>query len=157
MHIIIPKKKSKRVESFNDIKKETEALQAFLENGNFSPRGAIEKQAFALHHSQVDPEPFNFFVIKREVVKAKPNEIVVIVNPEIIEKDKSTRIWVKEGCCSFPFRPDKRVQRCEKIKVKFQIPNEKGGMIDHEEELIGFMAFIFQHEIEHAQGRHIYM
>ena len=119
------------------------------------PAGVIDKTSIALHHSQVDPEPFNFFVIKRAVVKAKPNEIVVVVNPKILERSPE-KDFVLEGCISFPFRPDKRVKRNRRVKVSYQIPDDKGELVTKEEWVEGLMAYVFQHECQHSHGQNIY-
>lgn len=156
MQVIVPKKKSKIVNSLSEIKLIAEKMQVALEHQDFFPQSKIEKVSFAIHHSQVDPEPFNFFVIRREAVNAKPNEIVIIANPEIVEKDKTTKRLVREGCLSFPFRQDRVVNRCMKIKVKYQVPNEKGELETREHDVYDMLACIFQHEIEHAHGKNIY-
>lgn len=151
----IPDKISKKVESFSQIKKLSERLQEMLEKNDF---GIFQnnKTSFALHHSQIDADAFNFFVIKRDLVKAKPNEIVVIINPEIIDTYEGKKVISIEGCLSFPFRRDKEVKRYPHIKVRFQVPDDKEELIEKELEVRDFMAFIFQHEIEHGKGRHIY-
>lgn len=153
--IIIPKKLSKKVDSPEEIKDEAPKLQALLESEAWAP-GPFKKKSIALHHSQVHPEPFNFFVIKRDIVSAKSNEIVAIINPQIIEKDKSSLITSLEGCISFPFRHDIKVKRYNRIRVRWDTVTEDGKLKQNEAWVEGLMARIFQHEIEHAKGSHIY-
>lgn len=156
MKIVIPKKASTPVEHFDDIKRIASDMQSALENEEFE-RGPWKKGSIALHHSQVDlDDPKNFFVIKRAIVRAKSNEVVVVVNPKITDKDKDSKILSKEGCISFPFRPDKHIHRYNRIEVEYDTPNEKGELVKRKEWMQGFMAHIFQHEIQHAQGGHIY-
>lgn len=158
MYTIVPKKPSKRVENFSQISYEAEEMQYFLEKGKHAPGRAEIKTAFALHHSQVNPEPFNFFVLKQSLVGARNTDVCVIVNPEITWKNlQKKKIISREGCMSFPFRHDKDVSRYSEIKVRYQVPNVSGGLIEREEILTGFMALVFQHEIQHAHGQHIYL
>jgi peptide deformylase len=97
----------------------------------------------ALAHCQVDQDdPLRFFVLKTGDV---------IINPKIL--DKSDRVTNIEGCLNFPFRDDKKISRYNKIKVCYT-KNNKSELI--EQELEGIMAFIFQHEIEHFNGKTIY-
>lgn len=152
-----PKKKSKPVLEFETIAKEAAAMMRLLQTYR-SPAGKGPDQHFALHHSQYSSHPYNFFVINNWVVGAQVNEVVVIVNPEIIEKDPTSRRKVREGCMSFPFRHGVEVNRYNKIKVRYQVPSEDGKkLLTKEEEMTGFMAQIFQHEIQHANGGHIYI
>lgn len=152
---VIPKVPSRPVVSYKDVADVAAAMQALLERG--VPGGSkLKKRAVALHHSQVEAdEPYNFFVVRRDVMRAKGNEIVVVVNPRIIgfSTDRSTKL---EGCLSFPFRPDKKVLRHEAVRVIYEMPDEDGDLVAKEEEVDGLMAQVFQHEAEHAQGRHIY-
>lgn len=112
----------------------------------------------AIHHSQFSSQPYNFFVINSWVVGAKDRETVVVVNPKIISKDKTTKETVREACMSFPFRNGVKVTRYSKIKVSYQFPVDDGEKLEQkEEEVEGLMAYIFQHEMEHARGTHIYV
>lgn len=155
--IKVPKKKSKEVLEFATIAKEAAAMMRLLQTYR-SPAGKGPDQHFALHHSQFSSNPYNFFVINNWVVGAPANEVCVVVNPKIIEKDKDSKMQVREGCMSFPFRHGIKVNRYNKIKVKYQVPSPDGKkLLDKEEEMTGTMAQIFQHEIQHANGQHIYI
>ncbi len=96
----------------------------------------------ALAHCQVDHDnPLRFFVFKSGEV---------IINPKILDED-----WLvksKEGCLSYPFRDEKIVKRYNHICVKYL--NSKGIEIVTNEN--GKRAFIFQHEIDHFNGKAIY-
>lgn len=156
MKIVVPKKPSRKVEDSYAIVEIARELQEYLESGDFK-MGPRDKTSVALHHSQVEAEdPLNFFVIKREIVGAKNNEIVAIINPEIIEKDLDSITTSVEGCISFQFRPDKKVKRYNRIKVRYDVPDTIGSFETKEEWVEGFKAMIFQHECQHAKGHHIY-
>lgn len=89
------------------------------------------------------------------IMCSKPNERypdaplmkpTAIINPEIITTStKMTSDW--EGCLSVPSMRG-FVPRYQKIKVKYF---DKDGK-EHVEELQGFIARIFQHEIDHLDG-----
>lgn len=157
MKIITPKKRSVDVEHFEEIRTTAGHMQSFLESGE-PGRTGFRKSSIALHHSQVDPDPANFFVIRRDVVGAKDNEICVVINPKIVELDKASKYTHLEGCLSFPFRHDKKVSRYGRVKVWYQTPdqNSETSFKDQEIWVEGFMAAIFQHECEHAKGNNIY-
>jgi peptide deformylase len=70
---------------------------------------------------------------------------VVIINPEIVEKEGSQT--GEEGCLSIPgFREP--VTRANRVKVRAQ--NENGECIELEGEEL--LARAFQHEIDHLNG-----
>ena len=77
--------------------------------------------------------------------KDEPNELMVLINPEIIEADGV--IVNEEGCLSvIEYRAD--VKRAERVTVK---------AIDREENQItikkeGLGAIVLQHEIDHLNG-----
>lgn len=81
-----------------------------------------------------------FFVCEAE------GKVKKIINPEIVEAGEE-EVEMEEGCLSIP-GIYKRVKRPEKIKVKYL--NEKGETV--EEELDGFWARVFQHELDHLDG-----
>lgn len=60
-----------------------------------------------------------------------------------------------EGCMSFPHRRGKRVNRYNKIKVRYQI---KGafGLKKVTKWLEGLPSQVFQHEFDHTQGQNIF-
>lgn len=154
---VVPKKRSIFVRNFAQIEDEVRDLHEYLIKYK-CPSGNKEKIFYAIHHSQVSPEPFNFFVVNPSILGAPNGQIVVVINPKIISKDRDSRRSSREGCMSFPFRPDTQVYRYDKIKVEYQIPDPKGEkLLTKTEEVVGLMAHIFQHEIEHSQGRHIYL
>lgn len=91
-------------------------------------------------------------VPKREVVTKNGSVDSKVV---VTESDVNNKIQVSEGCMSFPHRTPKNVERFYRIKVKYQV---KGffGLKTITEWVEGLKAHIFQHEIDHAQGKNIY-
>ena len=78
---------------------------------------------------------------------AEPNPIVAI-NPVITPVDDPSMVEDEEGCLSVP-DIYARVNRPEFIKLEYT--NEKGEYVVHEK-LGGYIARIFQHEIDHLNG-----
>jgi len=102
--------------------------------------------AIAISHCQVDHEnPERFFVLANGSV---------VINPKII--DRQALITRKEGCYSHAFREEKKVNRYDWIKVKYKTLDDNGKTHKKEETLTGLMAHVFQHEIDHFNGKSIY-
>ena len=99
--------------------------------------------AIGLASNQVG-EPCRIIIFDTSA-KDEPNELVVLINPEIIEADGV--IVNEEGCLSvIDYRAD--VKRAERVTVK---------AIDREENTItikkeGLGAIVLQHEIDHLNG-----
>lgn len=79
--------------------------------------------------------------------KGKIGDLRLFINPEIVWKSEEQEEWY-EGCFSTS-RVCGIVQRPLKIRVRYQDRNGKF----HEEEYSGYTARIFQHEIDHLDGR----
>lgn len=153
--LIVPRKKALPVEKLSQIKeliKETHEVLTTYKH----PKG-LPKVYVALHHAQICADPYNFFIINPAVIGAKKEDIIAIINPKILTRYKETKGYGREGCMSFPFRSDVKVGRYDKIRVSYQKPNKLGlKLIDVEEDVEGFLAHVFQHEIEHTNGTHVY-
>jgi peptide deformylase len=82
---------------------------------------------------------------KRIFVMGNQDKLFACINPEIL--DASGNVMDQEGCLSFP---DLwlNVRRAETIKVRYY--NANGGEI--ETEFTGFIARVFQHELDHLNG-----
>lgn len=148
MKIIVPHKNpSALVKSWGQIKKDAKAIDQMMKDADYSGKW---KDAYAIQHAQVAEHPFNFFVINPKILEFKHS---VIINPRIVGKDD--KMMKREACMSYPFRNTVRVRRYAKIKVEFQV---KGllGLKEKVEDLEGFIAEVFQHEIDHAHSRYIY-
>lgn len=77
--------------------------------------------------------------------KKNPDEKIVLINPEIIERDGKQ--FEEEGCLSLPEIREK-VRRAARVKVKAQDVQGKYFEIEGEE----LLARAFQHEIDHLDG-----
>lgn len=71
----------------------------------------------------------------------------VYLNPEIIEYSEEKQPCL-EGCLSIPKRRDTTYTRSETIVIKYDRLDKK----QVQEEVSGFTAVIFQHEIDHLNG-----
>jgi peptide deformylase len=70
-----------------------------------------------------------------------------VFNPVIIQKSDE-EVLMQEGCLSFPFVFLKK-KRARKVTIKFE--DEKGDLM--EASLDGVFSRIFQHELEHMEGK----
>jgi len=71
---------------------------------------------------------------------------VVLINPVIYQEDDNRSMG--EGCLSFP-GVFQNVNRFNKIKCRYL--DEVGG--SHDQEFVGVVAQVVQHEIDHLDGR----
>jgi len=72
----------------------------------------------------------------------------VFINPELVSTG-GARIPMKEGCLSVPGFSE-MIQRWTEVTVNYQ----DEGLVRHEgEKLEGFAAHVFQHELEHLDGK----
>ena len=77
--------------------------------------------------------------------KKNPDEKVVLINPEIIEREGEQ--YEEEGCLSLPEIREK-VKRAARVKVRAQNTDGEWFEIEGEE----LLARAFQHEIDHLDG-----
>lgn len=85
-------------------------------------------------------------VAKKIIVIDSHSEKIVLINPEILEKEGS--VINEEGCLSFPGIFEK-VDSPEKLRVKF----DDATGASHEVYVEGFLACVFSHEIDHLNGK----
>ena len=97
--------------------------------GIAAPQIGINKNLIWVQRFDKTDEPFEFYI-----------------NPKIIWRSKLTRLGT-EGCLSIPDRREE-VQRSYAIRLQYW--NAKGDII--EENIEGFTAVIFQHEVDHLYG-----
>ena len=79
-------------------------------------------------------------------VSREQNELCVLINPEIIEKQGEETM--EEGCLSVPGVYES-VSRAEKVKVRAL--NRDGQPFEREAD--GLLAVCIQHEIDHLDGK----
>lgn len=97
--------------------------------GIAAPQVGINRNLIWVQRFDKPGEPFEFYI-----------------NPRIIWQSHLTRSGV-EGCLSIPDRKEE-IQRSYAIRLQYQ---NKGGEII-EENIEGFTAVIFQHEVDHLSG-----
>ena len=78
------------------------------------------------------------------------NKPIVVFNPYIVEYSDETT-YIKEGCLSYPGLII-AIQRAESVKVEFDVKDSssKGAVFN------GLSSKIFQHEMDHMQGREFF-
>jgi peptide deformylase len=97
--------------------------------GIAAPQVGINKNLIWVQRFDKPNEPFEFFI-----------------NPKIIWRSKLTRLGA-EGCLSIP---DRREDVERSYAIRLQYWDKKGNII--EENIEGFTAVIFQHEVDHLYG-----
>ncbi len=139
--IVHPHKiQAKKVDSFNQIKDEIPLLEALIKRIN--QHGHHGLGMLALAQPQVYNEwPLTYFMDR---------DFKVYINPRILEESEPTKSY--EQCLSYPFRGKKKLKRFYKIKVEFWDHKMK----KYTEEVTGLRAAVFQHEIDHFNGKTIY-
>ena len=80
-------------------------------------------------------------------VSENREEQLVIINPEMLEKDGETGI--EEGCLSIP-EQRALVPRAEKVKIRAL---DRDGKLFELEEADGLLAICIQHEMDHLVGK----
>jgi peptide deformylase len=141
------------------IKEAKEILDAIKSREIFTP-GSKWNDCYAVAQPQISKKPLRYFVINPERIETvKDFEGTIIINPKLISKDRLTRTMFKEGCLSFPFRPVKKTKRFLTIEVEYDIINNNYSPIltkKIKKQLTGLTACIFQHELQHLNGKNIY-
>ena len=112
-------------------------------------------EAIAIHHAQVSEKPCAFFAVNAKYVESFELTRRLIINPRIVSVDQRSVVYLKEACMSFPYRAGKHVLRYGRITVEYHIPII-GELEKLVEECAGLKAIVFQHEIDHQQGKNIY-
>ncbi|HSX47600.1 MAG TPA: peptide deformylase [Patescibacteria group bacterium] len=99
----------------------------------------------ALAAVQID-KLYKIIVVKNNYEDKEDHKFTAFINPEIVKKE-GAEIEDFEGCLSVPNIYGK-VSRFPKVKIKAQDENGQEFRVTAD----GFMARIFQHEIDHCQG-----
>ncbi len=100
----------------------------------------------ALAAIQID-QPYKIIIIRNDFNKKEDKTFSIFINP-IITKFEGNQIEDYEGCLSVPEIYGK-VSRYDKVYVSAIDQNAKPIKITAE----GFLARIFQHEIDHTKGK----
>lgn len=99
----------------------------------------------ALAAIQID-QPYKIIVVRNNYEDKKDRTFTVFINPEITKKE-GEQLLDYEGCLSVPNIYGK-VKRYSKVRVKALDINGKPFRVT----VSGFLARIFQHEIDHTNG-----
>lgn len=124
----------------------------------------VFQDVYALAHSQVvKKNPLRFFILNQfrsrlQLELGEPDTI--IINPKII-RHTNVAVEKAEGCVTFPYHGNVVKQRYHKIEAEYQTYEVQidGKMIVSAPKVValsGLMAQIFQHEIDHFDGKYIY-
>lgn len=112
--------------------------------GLAAPQVKIGQQLIVVEHSENDEEDED--AEEAESKPPKPKKLFVMINPEIVKASEEKVIGV-EGCLSIPGLQGE-VERNEAIQVKGLNRYGKPQKL----KVGGWMARIFQHEIDHLNG-----
>jgi peptide deformylase len=107
--------------------------------GLAAPQVNVLQQLAVIEYSEDEDD-------EEEDAKPKPKKLYVIINPEII-KASEEKVMGVEGCLSIPGLIGK-VERHQAIQVKAL--NRHGSPVKLKVD--GWLARIFQHEIDHLNG-----
>lgn len=98
--------------------------------GIAAPQVGVLRRVVAVQRFDKEGEPFEFFL-----------------NPQIVERSSNTQFG-GEGCLSVPDLSG-NVERAEWIVLRYR----DEAWREHQEMIKGFTAVIFQHEVDHLDGR----
>lgn len=121
---------------------------------------------YAISHVQVErSDPMRFFVLNNMMEDSKRVKGIVVINP-VMTRHSNMKCESKEGCMSFSNIPMTTVERWTKCEVEyspleFREDKENKRMVPligkrQTINLSGRLAKIFQHEIDHLNGKNIY-
>jgi peptide deformylase len=78
----------------------------------------------------------------------------IILNPVIVRASDAT-VPSKEGCMTYPDKEHLVRDRYKAIEVEYQV--FKGKKMERKRKLVtGFLAIVYQHEIDHLNGVYCY-
>lgn len=162
MEIIKPEqlKKARNVtdQDIPRVLKEAEEITRMIEAKNF---GGLHKEAVAIAANQVvADDPLNYFVLDKKITGMGSH---IIVNPKIVSRELNTLCDSKEGCMTYPWKKEKRVDRYLAIRVEYQlikrtlISGFSRTLVTERRKMGGMPAIVFQHEVQHlTDGKTIF-
>lgn len=121
--------------AFNFMQPETDPIELY----NILGHNLIRYNGLGLSSNQLG--------IKARCFVMRAQEIIPVFNPKIVSASKET-VVMKEGCLSFP-NLALSIERSRQIKVRFADPKGEAKTVD----LMGLSARIFQHELDHLDGK----
>ena len=103
------------------------------------------RNCVGIAHPQVDgDDPLAFFITQEELV----------INPKILLRSTGSHIS-NEGCMTYPGRPHLDKRRHNKLLVTYETI-EFGKHESKRRFVFGHEADIFQHEVDHLEGKYCY-
>lgn len=106
-----------------------------------------------INHNGIGLAANQIGVLKRIItirLDLKKQEFLALINPKITKKSKETSL-LEEGCLSFP-NIFIEIRRPKKIEVEARMSNGEKVKFDAD----GVLSHVFQHEIDHLDGRPFY-
>ena len=152
-YIIFPHPKSvaESVTSWKEVEADALFMVRRIQNDEYANR--LWPKAYAMAHTQVSNTPKNFFVVNRTSEKIKKLfKYDIIVNPKILGGSMSFTEY-PEGCMSDPYSGVVKKKRFVKVNVEYFVKGWFGRLKKKTETVEDFKAFVFQHEIDHLQGK----
>lgn len=114
------------------------SLQVFIVAGHIYDR---------MRHMQIKRKLGNTDEAQQEIRSLKKTPHQIFINPEIVKESKEKKWFEGEGCLSVRWLYGK-VYRSTRVTLRW---HDEHGEI-HEQGASGFLAHIFQHEIDHLNG-----
>lgn len=141
------------VRTYAEIKEIAKKMVKRIRAGKFPGRWS---EAYALTHSQVVNEGGvkRFFVVNRnDEIIGKVFRHDVIVNPVIVGRSEEM-VKFYDACMSVPNRKPQKIRRHAWLRVKYQVPLFGRWLRTVQEKVDGLKAHVFEHEIEHFEGKY---
>lgn len=149
------------------VEQEARELLKMIKTKSCIPQGLKLEHILAIAQPQAAHQPKAFFVLNPELKELiKAFEGAVIINPHIISKNKLTRYMSLEGCLSYPNHPQRKVKRFQEIEVEYEVMDLEEDWLTGElgfpavakrrKALKGLPAIVFQHELQHLNGKSIW-
>ena len=120
-----------------------ETMRAAPGVGLAAPQVGLSERLVVVEYAEEDEETSDEAVSER---KTKPKKLFVLINPEIVKVSEETLLGV-EGCLSIPNLVGE-VERHAVVQVRALNRHGKPTKIKAK----GWLARIFQHEIDHLNG-----
>ncbi len=137
------RRKARPVQDFSGIKRlAEEMLETMFEArgvGLAAPQIGLSQRLFVAVEYADEPE-------EEEPLRHLVRRVFVVANPVITHREG--QVEGTEGCLSLPGLYSEEVPRAERIRVAFQDEEGRPQTL----ELEGYMARVFQHEIDHLDG-----
>lgn len=144
----VSRRPGESVEDIEAIKEDVDKMVAALAAGGFAGK---YKQAYAIAHQQIKNPHFRFFVVN-PAVRQLFSDHVLIISPEIVSFEGKP-VLKHEHCLTHPLKNAKAVERHETVFATW---------IDRELKIVnvrltGIAAQVFQHELDHCNGRTVWL